>query len=129
LAPFGDGQEAESLQGLQEAVPNGVEQEAVQGAFSQTKRVEPQVDLLHQHKHYITCAVQEQAAAQVLSEGSDNLQLTRLMEQFGLEDADVLASNGIKKDRDLSLIDDDVIRDLQLSKELIRMIRRKLTGA
>jgi hypothetical protein len=131
LAPFGDGQEAESLQGLQEAVPNGVEQEAVQGAFSQTKRVEPQVDLLHQHKHYITCAVQEQAAAQVLSEGSDNLQLTRLMEQFGLEDADVLASNGIKKDRDLSLIDDDVIEDLQLSSESkakLRMLHRKLTG-
>jgi hypothetical protein len=44
----------------------------------------------------------------------------------------VLASNGIKKDRDLSLIDDDVIRDLELStasKAKLRMLRRKLTGA
>jgi hypothetical protein len=107
LAPFGDAQDAEPLQ---ETVPDDVEQEAWQGAFSQTKRVEQPV-LLHQ---------------------SDNLQLTRLLEQFGLEDeADVLACNGIKKDRNLSLIDDDVIRDLELStasKAKLRMLRRKLTG-
>jgi hypothetical protein len=44
------------------------------------------------------------------------MKLRRLLEQSGLEDEDdVLVSNGIKKYRDLSFIDDDVMKDLTLS--------------
>jgi len=64
-----------------------------------------------------SCATPLQnAAADVLSESPKKLPLTRLLELYCLEDeADVLASNGIKKNRDLSFINDDVIKDLTLS--------------
>ena len=61
-------------------------------------------------------AVEEEASAEFLSESPDKMKLTRLLQQYGLEDeADVLANNGIKKYRDLSFIDDGVIKDLTLS--------------
>jgi hypothetical protein len=57
------------------------------------------------------------------------LQLTRLLEQYALEDdADVLASNGIKKYRDLSFIDEDMIEDLTLSP-VSKVKLRKLVKA
>ncbi len=64
-----------------------------------------------------SCATPLQnAAADGLSESPNQLPLTRLLELYCLEDeADVLASNGIKKNRDLSFINDDVIKDLTLS--------------
>jgi hypothetical protein len=69
-----------------------------------------------------SCATPLQNAAadcnctDVLSESPNQLPLTRLLELYCLEDeADVLASNGIKKNRDLSFINDDVIKDLTLS--------------
>jgi len=53
---------------------------------------------------------------EVLSESTERMKLRRLLEQYGLEDEDdVLASNGIKKYRDLSFIDGDVLKDLTLS--------------
>jgi hypothetical protein len=134
---FGDCQDAEPLE---EGVADVVEQEAVQGASVTVEEaaaavVDDVAGISEAEREALprdieAAAVQEEAPAEVLCESPDKLQLTRLLEQYGLEDeGDVLASNGIKKDRDLSLIDDDVIRDLQFSKELIRIIRRKLTGA
>jgi hypothetical protein len=61
-------------------------------------------------------AVQEVAPADFLSESPDKMQLTRLLTHYDLADeADVLASNGITKHRDLSFIDENVIKDLALS--------------
>ena len=64
-----------------------------------------------------SCATPLQnAAADVLSESPNKLPLTRLLELYCLEDeAGVLASNGIKKNRDLYFINDDVIKDFSLS--------------
>jgi hypothetical protein len=60
--------------------------------------------------------VQEEDTAEVMSESPEKLQLTRLLQQYGLEDeADMLAGNGIKKYRDLSFIDEDVIKEMTLS--------------
>ena len=54
--------------------------------------------------------------AEVLSESTERMKLRRLLEQYGLEDEDdVLDNNDVKKDRDLSFIDDDVLKDLTLS--------------
>jgi hypothetical protein len=65
------------------------------------------------------------APADVLSESHEKLQLRRLLLQYGLEDeAHVLASNGIKKDRDLLFIDEDVIKDLELSPVSKAKLRR-----
>ncbi len=73
--------------------------------------------------------VQEEAPAEVLCESPDKLQLTRLLEQYGLEDeGDVLVSNGIKKDRDLLFIDEDVIKDLTLTP-VSKVKLRKLVKA
>ncbi len=55
------------------------------------------------------------------------MKLRRLLEQYGLEDeTDVLASNGIKKYRDLSFIDDDVIKDFTLSPVSKAKLRKLL---
>jgi hypothetical protein len=65
--------------------------------------------------------------AEVLSESTDKMKLRRLLEQYGLEDeTDVLASNGIKKYRDLSFIDDDVIKDFTLSPVSKAKLRKLL---
>jgi hypothetical protein len=135
---FGDCQDAEPLE---EAVADVVEQEAVQGA---SETVEEAADAVVDDEAGISeperealprddieeAAVQEGAPAEVLCESPDKLQLTRLLEQYGLEDeADVLASNGIKKDRDLSFIDEDVIKDLTLtpvSKAKLRKLVKAL---
>jgi hypothetical protein len=74
----------------------------------------------------------EKAPADVLSESHEKLHLRRLLLQYGLEDeAHVLASNGIKKDRDLLFIDEDVIKDLELSPVSKAKLRRlvKAVGA
>jgi hypothetical protein len=113
---FGDGQDAEPLE---EAVADVVEQEAVQGASETVEEAaaavfndeagisEPEQEALP--RDIEEAAVQEEAPAEVLWESPDKLQLTRLLKQYGLEDeGDVLASNGIKKVRDLSFIDEPV---------------------
>jgi hypothetical protein len=130
---FGDGQDAGPLE---EAVADVVEQEAVQGASKTMEEAaaavvddeagisEPEQEALP--RDIEQAAVQEEAPADVSSE---SMQLTRLLEQYGLEDeADVLASNGIKKDRDLSFIDEDVIKDLTLTP-LSKAKLRKLVKA
>ena len=83
--------------------------------------VDDQAGISEPEQHALTrdseqAAVKEEAPAEVLPESSDKMKLRRLLEQFGLEDeADVLANNGIKKYRDLSFIDDGVIKDLTLA--------------
>jgi hypothetical protein len=134
----------EDAEPLQEAVADVVEQEAVQGASSETVEEataainydqaatsESEVEALPREVEQ--AAIQEEARTQVLSVAvvaADKLQLTRLLEQFCLEDeADVLASNGIKKYRDLSFIDDDVINELTLttvSKAKLRKLVKAL---
>jgi hypothetical protein len=137
---FEDGQDAEPLE---EAVADVVEQEAVQGASKTVEEAaaavvddeagisEPGQEALP--RDIDEAAVQEEAPAELMCESPDKLQLTRLLEQYGLEDeADVLASNGIKKDRDLSFIDEDVIKDLTLtpvSKAKLRKLVKASTSS
>ena len=90
-------------------------------AADSTGVVDDQAGISETEQHALTrdseqVVVKEEAPSEVLPESSDKMKLRRLLEQFGLEDEDdVLMNNVTKKYRDLSFIDDDVIKDLTLS--------------
>jgi hypothetical protein len=137
-AGVGDVQDAGPLE---EAVADVVEQGAVQGASETVEEaaaaaavVDDEAGISAPEQEALPrdieeAAVQEEAPADVLCESPDKLQLTRLLEEYGLEDeADVLASNGIKKDRDLSFIDEEVIKELTLTPVSKAKLRKLVKG-
>jgi hypothetical protein len=118
-----DVDEEEAVQGASETV----EESAAAVVDDEAGISEPEQEALS--RDIEKAVVQEQAPAEVLCESPDKLQLIRLLKQYGLEDeADVLALNGVKKDRDLSFIDEDVIKDLGLTP-VSKAKLRKLVNA
>ena len=73
----------------------------------------------------------EEAAEPAHESSSDALLLTEMLSKYDLDDeVDLLAQIGIKKDRDLKYLDEDLIKDMQLtpiSKAKLRRIAKTLT--